>query len=200
MKKNVFVSKNIRKQKKIYYLLIGLALLGIIAGLLFIFLLNEENKILLSTKIREYFDSDISLSNNFFKCLFNNIIFIILIWVLGISIIGIPIVLMLLLYKSFIFGFSISSLISTFGIKGLLISLLNIIVSKSIYLIVLILISFYSVSFSIKLLKSFFTKSNIEFKDSIKKYLSILLLSISIGFFISIYEGIISIYLLNFFY
>ena len=200
MKRKVFTSKYLRKQKKIYYILIGLAIIGIIFGLLFIFLISNENKSLLNTRIKDFFDNDIDIFKNFFKCLFNNLILILIVWILGISIIGIPLILIILFLKSFIFGFSISSLISTFGVNGLLISLFHIVISKSIYLIILILMSFYSISFSIKLLKSFFTKKSVDFKESIRKYIKVLLLSLVVCFIISIYEGFISNYIVNFFY
>ncbi len=200
MKKKAFISKNLRKQKKIYYILIGLAFIGILFGLIFVFLISDENKILLNSRIQSFFDSDIDSFQNFFKCLFNNFILILLIWILGISIVGIPLILIILVFKSFIFGFSISSLISTFGIKGIIISLFHVVISKSIYLIIIILLSFYSISFSIKLLKSFFTKKTIDFKESIRKYIKILLISLVVCFIISIYEGFISNYIVNFFY
>ncbi len=200
MKKKIFISKSIKSQKKIYKLLIGLAFVSILFGIIFIFLINNDTKILLSDKIKEYFNSDIDLFNNFFKCLFNNFIIILLIWILGISIIGIPIVLIIFIFKSFLLGFSISSLISTYGISGLFILFFHIILNKGLYLVILILISFYSISFSIKLLKLLFSKKGIDFKESIRKYTKVLLISLVISFFISLYEGVISNYILNFFY
>ncbi len=199
MKKNIFVSKSIKKQKKVYYFLVGLALIGIITGLLFIFLISDDNRILINSKIKDFFGNDVSILDNFFKCLFNNYVILLLIWILGISIIGIPFVIIILLFKSFIYGFSISSLLSTFGFKGILVSLFYVMISKSVYLVVLILICFYSISFSFKLIKSFLFNGNIDFKDSIKKYIRVLLISLVVCLLISIYEGLISFNILKLF-
>lgn len=199
MRKKTFVTSNIKKQKRLYYILIGLALVAFIIGILFLFIISDDNKLLINQKLKEYFSHKNDEVAFFFKSLFNNFIFIIVLWTLGISIIGIPIIIVLLLFKSFIFGFSISSIVSTFGIKGLLISLIHTIISNGIYLIIVLLVTFYSISFSVKLFKSLFLRKNIDFKDSINKYIKILLISLSTSVIISIYESFISNNILNLF-
>ena len=199
MRKKTFVTSNIKKQKRLYYILIGLALVAFIIGILFLFIISDDNKLLINQKLKEYFSHKNDEVAFFFKSLFNNFIFIIVLWTLGISIIGIPIIIVLLLFKSFIFGFSISSIVSTFGIKGLLISLIHTIISNGIYLIIVLLVTFYSITFSVKLFKSLFLRKNIDFKDSINKYIKILLISLSTSVIISIYESFISNNILNLF-
>ena len=199
MKKRTFVTNSIRKQKRLYYILIGLALITFITGILFLFIISNDNKLIINQSIKEYFNQENDKIALFFKSLFNNYIYIIAIWTLGISIIGIPLIIILLLFKSFIFGFSISSIVSTFGIKGFLIAIIHTIISNGIYLIIVLLVSFYSISFSIKLFKSLFLKKNIDFKDSINKYIKILLISLTSSIIISIYDSFISNNILNLF-
>lgn len=199
MKKRNFISKVNKRQKIIYLILIGLAIISIITGILFIFTLNKDNTSLINQSIDNYFNNEINYLSSFFKSIFNNFSYILVMWILGISIIGIPLILFMFIFKSFLLGFSISSIISTYGIKGFLYIIIYLIPNKLIFLIVLLLISFYSISFSIKLLKSFFTKKTIDFKVSIAKYLKILLISLIITLFISLYDGVISIYLLKLF-
>ncbi len=199
MKKRTFVTNSIRKQKRLYYILIGLALITFITGILFLFIISNDNKLIINQSIKEYFNQENDKIALFFKSLFNNYIYIIAIWTLGISIIGIPLIIILLLFKSFIFGFSISTIVSTFGIKGLLIAVIHTIISNGIYLVIVLLVSFYSISFSIKLFKSLFFKKNIDFKDSINKYIKILLISLTSSIIISIYDSFISNNILNLF-
>ena len=185
MKKRLFIGKS---QKRLYLLLIGLAIISILFGIFNIFIISNDNKEFIKENILGYFNNYISSTELFFKTLFNNYIYLIIIWVLGISIIGIPIVLFMYLFKSFIFGFSLSSIIYSYGFKGILISLIDLILNKFVYLIVLLLMTFYSLSFSIKLIKHLFFKKPINFKEAMSKYFKILIISLSLSLFITIYE------------
>lgn len=190
MKKRI-ISKN---QKKLYLFLIGLAILSIIFGIIFIFFISKSNKIFIKDNMKQYFTNLSPSTNLFFKTLFNNFIYIIIIWLLGISIIGIPIVLFMYVFKSFICGFSISSIIYSFGFNGLLIVLTDILLNKFIYLIGIVLVTFYSLSFSVKLIKHLFLRNPINFMESMNKYFKILIIALSLSLFLTIYE----VYILHF--
>lgn len=200
MKKKIFYGKrNTKNQKLLYLILIGLALLAFIIGIIFIFTISHSNQETIKEAITSYYSESSLTLSSFFKVLFNNYTYIFLIWILGISVIGIPIVLILFLFKSFLLGFSLSSIFYTFQFKGILVTIFNLIPSKILFLIVLLLITFYSISFSIKLFKHLFLKMPINFRESMNKYLKVLLISLVVSIFISLFEAIISIYLLNLF-
>ncbi len=200
--KAIFKSKNnIEKQKSIYVILIGLAIISLIFGIIFIFLISDDNLIYIKENMSSFFTN---IPNNnkfdiFINSLLNNYIYLFLIWLLGISIIGFPIIIMILLFKFFILGFSISSIIYTFKWNGVLKIIVNFFPHQIIYFIILILISFYAVSFCLKLFKSLFLKKIINFKEVMHKYIKILFLCLLITLFISLYESYISSYLLNLF-
>lgn len=202
MKKGIFKAKtNIANQKKLYIFLIGLAVLSLISGIIFIFLISEENLLEITEKITLYFDEikNTNKLNILINSIINNCIYIISIWLLGISIIGLPIIIMIFIFKNFITGLSISSIIYTYKTKGILKSIIHIFPHQILLLITLLLISFYSISFCIKLFKYLFLTKAINFKEVMQKYLKILILSLIISLFISIYEAYISTYLLNYF-
>ena len=198
MKKKILRMHN-NKQKLLYYILIGLAVISIIVGLLFVFTIDKSSAKYLKDNIIKYYDNKIYGVKSFFKILFNNYIYLIIIWILGISLIGLPIVIVMFIFKCFLYGFSISSIFYSYGSKGAIISIIDILTNKGIYLVVLILLTRYSISFSIKLFKYLFLKVPINFKVSMNKYIKILFISLLITLIISIYEGFISNYLLNFF-
>lgn len=201
MKKKMFISKNkTQNQKKLYIFLIGLAILAFIFGCLFILMISDDSVIMIKNNLVNYFENAVSSVPLFFRSLFSNFIYLIIIWILGISIIGIPIILFMFLFKSFLFGFSLSSIVSSFGFKGILLSFIQLIPHKFTFLCVLLLITFYSISFSLKIFKNFFLKRPINFRDSMNKYIKILFLSLIITLFISLYEGFVANYLVNFFY
>ena len=191
-KQNKMFSNRSKNQKKLYILLIGLALLSFVIGIIFIFLISNDNKILIKDNLTSYFNNYNSSLELFFKTLFNYFIYIIVIWILGISIIGIPLVLFMYLFKFFVFGFSLSSIINSFGFKGIVISLLDLFPHKFTFLIVLLLVTFYSLSFSIKLIKNLFFKKVINLKEAMSKYFKILIICLSISLIITLYEVFIS--------
>jgi len=202
MKKGIFKAKtNIANQKKLYIFLIGLALLSLISGIIFIFLIKEENLTEISKKITIYFTeiNNANKLNILINSIINNFIYIITIWILGISLIGLPIILIIFIFKNFITGLSISSIIYTYKINGIIKTIIHIFPHQIILLIILLLISFYSISFCIKLFKYLFLKKIINFKEVMQKYLKILIISLLVTLFTSIYEAYISTYLLNYF-
>ena len=105
----------IKINKKTLLFFTILLIIGIITGSIFMAILNETDKKL----VIDYFNNFISnIENNklnFFEALknglFNNMLYILIIWLLGISVIGIPIVIIMFFIKSFTLGFSISSII-----------------------------------------------------------------------------------------
>lgn len=121
------------------------------------------------------------------------------IWILGISIIGLPLVIGIFIFKSFITGFSISSIIYTYKLNGVLKTIFHIFPHQIVFLILLLLITFYASSFCIKLFNYLFLKKMINFKEVMHKYLKILLICVIGSIVSSLYEVYVSTYLLNFF-
>ena len=115
--------KHFENQKKKYIFLISIIIIGIISGLIFIFFLTKEDKLLVSKNIELVINNINNHKINHFKTLINslsnNLLSIIGIYILGISIIGMPIIILFLYIKGFIFGFSASSIISIYHLKSL---------------------------------------------------------------------------------
>ena len=178
MKKKFKITKDkLLMQKRIYLVLLVLLAIGIFLGLLSPLFLSIENTEVLKISVTNFFNNVLNNQINYQEGLKNslltNFIFLIGIWLLGISLIGFPIVLVLLIYKGFIFGFSISSIIKVYGVKGILGAFTYIFPGTILSLITTVLLCFYSTSFSIKLFKYLFLKENLNFKTIMNKYLKI---------------------------
>lgn len=191
MKMNITKDK-LLKQKKRYYVIIGFIIIGIILGIAFPYVLGSNNKELLNNSITNYF---ISIKNNTFdtySAIKNssliNIITPIIIWFLGMSIIGTVLIIPILIYKGFILGFSLSSIIYIYGFKGILGGILYIFPNLIISLILYILLGFYGISFSIKLFRYLFLKEKIDVNRYMNKYLKILCISLIGLILLSLYE------------
>lgn len=205
MNNKLYAAKNsIIKQKRLYRIIITLMIFGIISGILFIFFISKESKTKALVSIKNFFDlmntsTGINYGKSLLNTLVNNIGYVLLIWLLGISIIGLPITIVLVFMKSFIVGFSISSIISCYKAKGILGAFLYVFPHQIIILFIYLLLSFYSISFSIKLFKSLFLKQTINFRVVMQKYIKILLISLIGIIIVSLYEVFISTYFIKLF-
>lgn len=172
----------IKVNKKTLLFFTILLIIGIIAGSIFMAILSETDKKL----VIDYFNNYISnIENNKLNYLesiknglFNNLLYIIIIWILGISIIGIPIVTIMFFIKSFTLGFSIASIVFNYKLKGCLLNFINIFPHQMIYFLIYMLITTYSIFFSLKMINSIINKKNIDFKIMMNKYVKILIISV----------------------
>lgn len=89
----------------------------------------------------------------FFQTLKNNLPILIGVWFLGLTMIGIPIILIIDLLKGYTVGFTITFLINSLGIKGIWLSLLTVIPQNVIYIPCIMIASVLSMKFSITLIK-----------------------------------------------
>ena len=109
----------------------------------------------------------------------NELVSILIIFALGFSVIGIPLIILLIFFKGLILGFSISSLISIFSYKGVIYSFIYIFPAQLISILSFLMISFYSINFSLMLFKMVFNKRQVNVKREFKKYLVIFLVILS---------------------
>lgn len=99
---------------------------------------------------------------------------------------------LLLFIKGFIFSFSISSFILTYGYKGTILSFIYLLFGQLLNIIVILMVSIYSIMISIDLLKLIFkdNKNNL-IKKQLKNYILILLIAIIISVISSLIETFI---------
>lgn len=167
--------------KQIVIFLLGLSIIAVIAGAFYITILNKTDHSLIEESISGFFNN---INNNklnyglsFKNAILNNIGFILLIWLLGISVIGIPIIIFLFFSKVFTLGFSISSIIFNYKLKGTLLSLFYVFPHHIINIYIYIVLIAYAISLSLKIIDSIIKRKIIDFKLVMNKYLYVLLIS-----------------------
>ena len=186
----------IKHNKKVIFFLGIIAVIAIIFGSLFSVMLNESDKNLTLEYINNFFENIKNNNLNYILALKNGSIsslgFILIVWLLGVSIIGMPIVLFMYFSKFFVIGFSISSIIKGYGLKGCLLSFAYIFPHHIIYIIVYTILTVYSIKMSIKLISTIIKKDKIDFNPIINKYLLVLLLSVIIAVLTLLFEVFIT--------
>ncbi len=197
---NLGINKsNIEKQKKMYLVFISIIVITIILGFFFYFIVSDSNKKLVIDLQKEFFSNigNINYLSSFINSFISNFLYLFIIFILGLSVVGFVFIIGIIIFKSFILGFSVSSIIGSFGIKGILLSFLYIFPHQIIYLIILLLMSFFGIRFCYRLFKYIFLKSSINFRMLKDKYIKVFLFCILGSFLCSLYEVFIMTYLLK---
>lgn len=168
------------KVRKLLLVLASILLLSFIGGLIFISILDDENKKIVISSINNYFNGINKGKIDYFKSFFSefsgNLFLNLFIWIIGISIVGVVIVVFIMAIKSFLVGFSFCSVLYTYGIKGVFVGLVYI-VPEIISLFILFVVSYYSIDFSMLLFKSLFRKKEYNKRVVMTRYLRLLLFS-----------------------
>ena len=145
--------------KKFYLFLSIIFIIGLILGVIFLIYLDEASKDILFLNINEWLQR---ISNSNINNIVLHIIMLSAMFLLSIFLIGIPFVLFFAFYNGFSVGFTVTSLTSIFGIKGLLYGIIYVIITKGIYLFFLSIIIVSLLRVSLIILKSIFNKENID--------------------------------------
>ena len=168
------------KIKKRYLYLLIIVIVGIIVGIIFSNILSDTDEKLVYTKITTYFnniknDTPINYIKNLMTSIKNNYLFLIAIWILGLSIIGLLFNNFILFFKSFILGFSIGNIINIYFYRGLVLSFFYVFPALIINIIVFMIMTYYANNFSLKLFDVLFRKKEFKFSILMKKYFKILI-------------------------
>lgn len=201
--KNAF-QKEIQKNKYKYIFLLTIILIGFISGIIFSNILSYNDHQEISNTLKDYFlgiknNQSINYLGNFLNIFSVNYLYMLLIWIFGLSIIGIILNPFILYFKSFVIGFSVGIIISVYSYLGILGSLLYLFPHLLINLLVYTLLSFYGIKLSIKLFKALFLHKNFNFQELVKKYLKILGLSSIILLITTLYETFLADFVMKIF-
>ena len=133
------ISNHIMNNKKEYILVTLIFLVGIFLGVMFI---NNEQESQM-TEITSYLNSFTEKLKNTEKLetfsilkttIFQNIILALTLWFFGTTVIGIPIVFGIILYRGFCLGYTVSAIISKMGVgKGMLFVLITLVLQNIIF-------------------------------------------------------------------
>ena len=125
------ILKHILNNKKEYIIVTLLFIIGIFVGVFFVNNLDENSR----SSVQEYLNNFVEKFKEIEKLdnisllktsIIQNIIFAVTLWFFGTTVIGIPIVFGIIIYRGFCFGYTISVCVSIMGIsKGLIFTLVN---------------------------------------------------------------------------
>lgn len=179
------IKEDILNNAKSYLIIIIIFIVGIFLGVMIV---NQtENKNEISNYIKTYVDETKSLERGDYlgelsKDIKNNIILVIGLWFAGTTIVGIPIVFGIILFRGFALGYTIASCVYVLGkVKGIIFILLTIFLQNAIFIPVIMILGVSSIKLYDSIIKDR-RKENIKlsiFKHSIVSVLSMMALIVS---------------------
>lgn len=168
------------KRNKLFTICLIITTVSFIAGIMFNAIIDDNTKSNISTNINNmltYMNNNTPNVKAILSSVVNNFSFILLLWLLGMSVIGIPIILFLYLLNVFMFSFEFTALISNLNINRFFF-IIAYQSPKLINIIVQFILIYYSINYSIVLIKLLFFKNNYNMKKITKRYLKVLLFCI----------------------
>lgn len=192
-----------RSNKYIYTFLIGLTIIAIITSVIYGSILSKEDAKIVKDSLEGFFsqikNNELKYLDIFKNSVLSNILFIIVIWLLGISVIGIPIIIFMYFTKIFVIGFSITSIIINYNFKGIGVALAYIFPHHIINILTYALVIIYAITLSIKIVQAIIKKKTIDFKPIMNKYINVLWISSLVIIATCIIEVFIAPIFINFF-
>jgi stage II sporulation protein M len=170
------ISLHIKDHSSLYIFITVLFMMGIIFGAIVVNSLTVSQKTDLYLYISRFFgqvaDGELSSSNEvFIQSYLHHIKYVGLMWLLGISIIGLPVILVLLFLKGIVVGFTVGFLVNQLGWKGFLLSFVSVLPQNLIIIPAFIIIGTIAVSFSLRLIGQILVKrTNLPFMQIFARY------------------------------
>ncbi|RID89301.1 stage II sporulation protein M [Peribacillus asahii] len=178
------VIHHITEHSSLYVFITVLFLMGVIFGAVLVNSLSFTQKEDLFYYLSQFFgqvsDGQIAATHEMFQqSVLHNLRYISFIWILGISIIGLPVILILLFLKGMVVGFTVGFLVNQMGWSGFLLSFVSILPQNIFLVPVFIIISVLAVSLSMKMISRIFLKQiRTPLKPVIMRYIFSLVFSL----------------------
>ncbi len=135
-----FIYNHIYKNFKSYIIVMMIFIIGIVLGVIFINKIEDQQLV----EIKDYLnESIVSIKENYQidsgallqESLWEDFILTNLMWFIGSTVIGLPIVFAIVLYRGFCFGYTISAVIAIYGTqKGIIFSLVTMLLQNIIFI------------------------------------------------------------------
>lgn len=161
LKSSIF--NHFRENSSIYLFTTVLFLIGVIFGAIIVNSLNFSQKEDLYYYLSRFFgqvsNGEFANASLMFKQSFVHYAkYVGLMWILGLSIIGLPIILILLFLKGIVVGFTVGFLVNQMGWYGFLLSFVSVMPQNFILVPGFIFIATAAISFSIRMIRQQFVK------------------------------------------
>jgi stage II sporulation protein M len=167
------IGMHILNNKSTYFFLLMTFVAGVSAGAFTVNGLSAMQRDDLATYLQGFLrlmeNQNVNSTELFSVALQENFKLVAVLWILGVTIIGIPFIFILIGIRGFITGFSSGFLINAIGLKGMLFSMMTVLPKELIVVPCIIAIGVNGINFSMKMIKK--KPPVIMIKDNLKSNL-----------------------------
>ena len=198
-----YLKKHFYNYSSQYIFVIVIFIMGVIFGAILVNNLSYSQKNDLYNYLTQFFfyvnsEELITFKELFSQNILHHLQQLFILFLLGISIIGLPFILVLLFLKGIVVGFTVGFLVNQFDFQGFLIALFSIFPQNIIVVPVFLIASVLTINFSVKLIKKLFTNNpNMLFWPITLNYLKGFSLLIILIFIAAAIEALFSTNLLK---
>ncbi|WAA13823.1 stage II sporulation protein M [Fervidibacillus halotolerans] len=170
MKKRIksnIIHKHIQTHSSMYIFHTVLFIMGVVFGAILVNSLSVTQKDDLFYILNEFFNQlkqkeTIQPKDVFWHSIGYNSKYIGLMWILGISMIGLPLILILIFLKGVVIGFTVGFFVQQMGLKGVFLAIISILPQNFIIIPVFLSMAVVSVHFSVQMIKKLFIRSTFQ--------------------------------------
>lgn len=162
-----FIMFHLQEHYSLYVFVTILLLMGVIFGAVIVNSLTWNQKQDLLNYLTRFFGEvskgSFADSNDMFSESYGHYIkYILLMWILGLSVIGLPIILIMLFIKGVVIGFTVGFLVNQLGWHGFLLAFVSVLPQNLILVPGFIIAAAASILFSVKMIRQQFLKKTTE--------------------------------------
>jgi stage II sporulation protein M len=188
MRQNIFAY--FRVNLVLYFFIVLLFVIGVVFGALAVKTLGEEQKAELITYMKVFFqglnkgqDTTVDSGTIVKQAVWNNVKSVAVIWLLGVTVIGVPLILFIVFTRGFVVGFTVGFLVNEYMLRGIAFAIASVLPHNVLVIPAVIIAAVSGVSFSYLLAKSRVRshhRINISYEFMAYTSLSVLMLGIAI--------------------
>ncbi|AQT86187.1 stage II sporulation protein M [Paenibacillus larvae subsp. larvae] len=187
----------LKENLTLYVFVSVLFVVGVIFGAVMVNALSLEQKQDMSRHLGSFFQSvndgsSLDGKDSFFQTFGMHIRWVLLIWVLGLSIIGLPLILILDFLKGVLVGFTVGYLVGQLSWKGILFSLVSVAPQNLIIIPALLICSVSAISFSLYIIKFRLLQRKGSIHEPFMRHSGITLTAAAVLLAVALFEGFIS--------
>lgn len=134
------ISKHISDNIKEYTIVVLLFIIGIVIGVIFVNNSTNQQKEEINTYITNFVNALKNAENTVDKSALlkdtikSNVLLAVLLWFMGCTVVGVPIVYAIIAYRGFALSYTVSSLMATLGGKGIIFSIVTLLLHNIIFI------------------------------------------------------------------
>jgi stage II sporulation protein M len=194
---NLNMKSYMKEHLTLYIFVSVLFIMGVIFGALLVNALSLEQRQDMTQYLGSFFHmieqgSETSGSTYFQQAVAMHLKWILLIWVLGLSVIGLPLILVLDFLKGVMIGFTVGYLVGSLSWKGMLFALVSVAPQNLVIIPVIIIGSVSGISFSLYMIKNRFLQRSGSLSQPFMSYSFTTLSLIFMLFGVSLFEAFVT--------